>query len=470
MPRKSKKRKQKRITAPNLRGKGGLREWYTSARQWSQGPGRPLMEAGRTLLDQFFPGAGAVSKRIMNLLGWGAYKGARNTILEASPVPTIHAMPDRGVRVIHKEFLGQVSSSVNFSTTTYPINPGIPSTFPWLAGVANNFQKYKLNGLIFYFKSTAAQVAYSTNNALGTVVGVTQYNVYDPQPVSLNQVLNIAGVMEEKPTRDCIFPVECDRFHAIYPAMFVRDKSVSDDLAKYDPGKFQLCTSGSQAAAVVGQLWVAYDVTLIQPIPAALSTGDVPTGGSLYYLSGEYTTGNPLGSSVLISDNLIDGQGGSILMTDSVTTIPPPRVPARIVVQAFWTVNPGSWVAPTVSDTNLTEVYSGFAISAGTITYSGIFEIDDPSLSSTLTMSGGTAPAAPTITSGFFSVVMNPVGTTFSNAHREETKEDEGILIACGSTSSALNPGYLKPSVSLTSPQNTKQNKNSEKVSCYKTK
>lgn len=291
-------KKKFRVTRRRLEGRGGYKEIIESAKQWTNSPkGKVVMQASRGLLNYLLPGAGTALGTVMNHYGWGKYTGSKNTILEASPVPLMHAMPDKGVRVVHREFIGFVNSSVDFVNLRHSLNPGISSTFPWLSGLAINFQKYKMNGLIFYFKSTAANMTVSTNNALGAIGGVTQYNPYDPEPQTFADALNIAGAMESTPVKDVIFPVECDKFHAVYPTFFVREQEVTDDKAKYDPGVFNIISYGSQAPAVVGQLWVAYDVTLIQPVPRHVE-GTYPVGEVMWSCSGTPSAIAPFGDAV----------------------------------------------------------------------------------------------------------------------------------------------------------------------------
>jgi hypothetical protein len=357
------------------------------------------MEMGRSLLDSLFPGTGALARSAMNYLGWGAYKGARNTILEASPVPTMHSAVDKGVRVVHKEFIGTINATVGYTNQRFSINPGVSATFPWLSTVASAFQKYKMNGLIFYFKSTAASMVASTDNSLGAVMGVTQYNPYELEPETMPQFLNISGAMEDKPSRDCIFPLECDRFHSLYPTYFVRAHHVSDDLAKYDPGVFNLATNGMLGTNVVGQLWVAYDVTLIQPVPVSVGRNSLyPEGVLMYELSGTASNSKPLGPErTLIVDNYyFDGSSESITVTDDAITIPPVGQSGANINLSwnFVAASAASVVSPTVTTTNL--IKQTFNVppngSSARASIDAVWTVIDGTLPCTITFSNATLP------------------------------------------------------------------------------
>lgn len=396
------------------------------------------MDAGRTALDHLIPGSGALAKAFTNFFGWGAYKGSKNTLLQASPVPLMHAQVDKGVRIVHKEFLGNLSSSVAFQNTIYDINPGIHASFPWLSGIASSFSKYKINGLIFYFKSTAANMVFNTDNALGCVVGTVNYNVYDSSPNSLEQALNMAGAMEEKPTKDCIFPVECDKFHAVYPTYYVRTRTRSDDKTKYDCGKFNLSTFGSQAPAVVGQLWVAYDFTLMQPLPSALSIYSTPIGEYYFSMAGSATVADPIPGAVL-ENNTVYPTTDNPTVLGSVIEIPPQSGPCQLAVTLDYNFTDETKCAigsPSIS--NLTAIGSGMyltEVSGGNhMQLEKWYDVVDPSLPSNIDFKITTVADNPLLVAGlhtnFIRVDVRPGGIVSLNKKKplsitvEEPEDD----------------------------------------------
>jgi hypothetical protein len=62
------------------------------------------------------------------------------------------------------------------------INPGLPGSFPWLAGLATNYQKFKFHYLRYFYSS-----AVSTATA-GSAFLTLQYDYYDATPTNLAQV------------------------------------------------------------------------------------------------------------------------------------------------------------------------------------------------------------------------------------------------------------------------------------------
>jgi hypothetical protein len=423
-------------------------------------PNHPFLDAGQHLLNGVFPGLGNAARGVTRFLGLGAYKGASGTLLDASPVPTVNSVADKGVRIVHKEFLSTLQSSVEFTNHRYSINPGLISTFPWLSSIAMGFQKWKINGLIFYFKSTAANMVASTDNSLGAVMGVTQYNAYDPAPIEMSGFLNTAGAMEDKPSRDCVFPVECDRFHSLYPTYFVRSEYVADDIAKYDPGVFNLATIGAQAASTVGQLWVAYDVTLLQPIPVAVGSSAYPFG-SVSWLSTDYDNTHQLGNTITrYVDSMYyptDSEPPSIDLNPAAINIPALGVTdARIFINFDWVGGSAASISMgTFTKTNLTVVsemdLSG--ISSAIASVCRIYKQTDPTLPSKLQFGSSTLPASPTTLYACVSVQPAPSSglrvnrlSNFVDQDDEKELVDVKIVSTCKNSkcSSRPNTSYVR--------------------------
>jgi len=152
---------------------------------------RPQPSAGASIMrgltgvaNQFMPGAGSLITGVGKLMGFGAYTTAEAEKILASRVPSMNSTLDRGVRIAHHEYLGDVQSTTGFSVIKYSINPGMANTFPWLSTLASAFQEWELIGCIFFFKATSANALNSTNTALGQIIGAVQYNPYQPSPAS----------------------------------------------------------------------------------------------------------------------------------------------------------------------------------------------------------------------------------------------------------------------------------------------
>lgn len=182
------------------------------------------------------------------------------------------------IRVRHSEYLGQVASSVSFVNTSYPVNPGSITTFPWLSQLAKNFERWRPFGLIFEFRSTSATAVSSTNTALGAVVVGSSYNVDDPPFASKRIAESTMFVSSTVPCNSMLHPVECARDMELVNSLMIREDNgslpVGATRALYDLCITQLMTQGMQlAAADLGEWWVHYDFELMYPKLTTQVTG-----------------------------------------------------------------------------------------------------------------------------------------------------------------------------------------------------
>lgn len=72
--------------------------------------------------------------------------------------------------ITHREYIADIVTGPDagsFSYVTYSINPGSTNLFPWLSNIAQNFESYKMLGLVFEYKSMSADALNSVNTALG---------------------------------------------------------------------------------------------------------------------------------------------------------------------------------------------------------------------------------------------------------------------------------------------------------------
>lgn len=211
---------------------------------------------------------------ISRWLGSGDYTVARNSIVRnpSGSVPMMH-QDGQSIVVRHKEFLTEVLSNTSFTVNnSYPLNPGMQKTFPWMAAVACNFQEYKIRGMVFHYVPTSGFATGGTNTALGSVMLQTSYRSNDQAPASKIEVLNEYWSCESVPSEAFCHPVECDPKENPFNVQYVRSgpAPTGDSQLLYDLGMTYVCTSGQQAAGVVlGDLWVTYEIELKKPIMAS---------------------------------------------------------------------------------------------------------------------------------------------------------------------------------------------------------
>jgi len=264
-----------------------------------------LRQGGQALGNYFAPGIGGTigygaGAGISQIMGFGDYTVSRNSVTEAP----YFGRGNRSVTMRHREFVQDITGSTAFSASSYLINPGNETLFPWLSGIALSFQQYRIKGLVFYFNSTSADALNSTNTALGTVIMATNYDVNEANYTSAPEMQASYFSTSNKPSEDGIHALECDPSQRPIDVMYINhggESSVEDLL--YNHGNFQLATVGMQAAATIGQLWVSYEIELMKPRfsdPSQANSWYTASAWDLTDIMGDSTTASQLGPAIVV--------------------------------------------------------------------------------------------------------------------------------------------------------------------------
>jgi len=189
-------------------------------------------------------------------------------------VPTMHGGKE-GMRVTHREFIQdiiQVPTTAGFYMNKFLLNPGCASTFPYLAGIAQNFTQYRLKGLAFFYRplttpSSSASVATFT---IGSVIMATQYNGNLPAYSSKQQMESASGVTSCMPSESMLHLVECGKGIVGGDLKNIRlnNSTIASNNNDYDWGELHIALSNisySAGSSRCGELWVSYDVELYGP-------------------------------------------------------------------------------------------------------------------------------------------------------------------------------------------------------------
>jgi hypothetical protein len=191
--------------------------------------------------------------------------------------------------------------------------------FPWLSQLATNYEQFSFKGLLFEYKTMSGNALTSTNTALGTVILATQYNTNDTPFTSKIEMEQYEFAQSVVPSCSIIHPVECAPSETVLSKLYISNpgSTVPGDPRFSNLGTFNLATSGMQAAAVVGELWVTYHVTFLKPRLAPQE----------YYW---HATSNTVsGSYYAAALNLIYGEPSSFSVdpTSSIAIIPSGTTP-----------------------------------------------------------------------------------------------------------------------------------------------
>jgi len=190
--------------------------------------------------------------------------------------------------------IGKISMTPLFTVTGFPINPGLPNSFPWLATQAQGWDTYRFNSLTYVFYTRVG------SNAAGAVILGPEYDASDTNPVSEQVLSSYADSRSDVIHKNIRCSLRPGGMHALGPKKFIRGALLSpnQDIKTYDAGIFYVGTVDG-LAMTAGALWVEYDVTLSNP-----QSG--PSGNGANYQ--RYAPNNPPGSvtGTILGPNPLD--------------------------------------------------------------------------------------------------------------------------------------------------------------------
>jgi len=225
--------------------------------------------------------------------GYGDYSLSSNSLITGEAFTGLKFDKEkRGTRIIEREFIGDIVSgslsggATEFTNQSFIVNPGDATTFPWLHRVAQNYDQWRPNGIVFEFISTSSSFN-GASQALGVVVAATDYDVMDQAYGSKVEMENADYSNSCKASDSLIHGLECAPHERADNLYYVRHGYVNpttDSARFYDLGNFQIASKGmSTAGVVLGELWISYDITLFKK--------QLTDAGSTVAIASAYLTG-----------------------------------------------------------------------------------------------------------------------------------------------------------------------------------
>jgi hypothetical protein len=196
--------------------------------------------------------------------------GVATSTVSRQGMPHVTSGASGSTRVVHSELVGDVTAGeftdpesglTLFEAHTYDLNVGIKRTFEWLSTFAKNFTFYEVNNMVFHY------VTRSGTGIAGSVMLAIEPNSMEPAPEDERATMTYPGAVEFVPW-DTGGAVHFDhRRYAPAGKRYVRYEARGGDPRLYDFGKLVVATSGCSqpVSAVLGKLFVAYDITLSSP-------------------------------------------------------------------------------------------------------------------------------------------------------------------------------------------------------------
>lgn len=239
---------------------------------------------------------------------------------------TIMSGSSHATRIRYREYLGDVTlgTAGAFNAQTFRLQPGNNRTFPWFSTIAQQYEEYIFNGIVFEFKSTASDLSTTAN--MGSVMMATNYDPSDPVFANKQEMLMSAYSQEFKLDDNGFHGVECAYFETPNAIKFVRT-SFNDppDVDDYDLGNFTIATQGSSGVGgtVVGSLYIYYDITLLKErLWGSLGRAFLNLGVQIGPSATAFTNALPLDWSQARTQTLGNLPFAQICATNNVITFP----------------------------------------------------------------------------------------------------------------------------------------------------
>lgn len=227
---------------------------------------------------------GFLGNKLGKYMGWGSYKVRSNSLMvpEGNSPAQMHT-DGNYVRIAHREFIDDIYAPGDGSATarTFQLNPGNSTVFPWLYLQALSYQKYKVLGAIYEFKSTTGNFSTATtaNPNVGEVVISTNYNAADPPFPTRIAMENTQYCSSAKPSTSFVHIVECDPALQAQENLYIVEGGVPRSQMSINEANWcqtTVATYATQSTAgnvqyQVGSLYITYDILLIQPVDRTAS-------------------------------------------------------------------------------------------------------------------------------------------------------------------------------------------------------
>lgn len=200
------------------------------------------------------------------------------------------------------ERITTIPGSVAFAVSgSVACNPGLASSFPWLSGHANLFERYRIHRLIYRYKNLKG----TASN--GNILMSFDYDTLDNPPASAVEMTQSTVYVDGAPWRIFELEVPSDKRD-----LFTRSATVAGaDLKTYDMGKLHVAAEGCADTTPHGYLEVEYDVELF--MKQSITSGSAPGATTLAtVLNGIETTEQPW--VAMTSTSIATLQPGTYLM------------------------------------------------------------------------------------------------------------------------------------------------------------
>jgi len=176
---------------------------------------------------------------------------------------------------LRREKVTLINGSTSFNNLSFYINPANSSLFKVFAGIAANYEEYRIKKLKFIFE-TESYTSIGSNVSSGRNIMVTNYDVTDAPFSDDTSAENYCGAVKGPPftrlehkinakTQDKRGYNPLATYFVNYSANNAAPAGDSTNAKFYDAGLFQFITNNQATTSTIGELYVEYQFTMIRP-------------------------------------------------------------------------------------------------------------------------------------------------------------------------------------------------------------
>lgn len=348
-------------------------------------------------------------KKPIKAVGYRSAPAAQSRTL-VTKIPNVVRKPT-SVRMVHREYFATVGTTGGlgaFETTTYMLQPGNASVFPWLSTQAAAWERYKFHRLSVEYVPRCA------TSQPGSLILSPDYDAADDAPVSEPAACSYADAVSCVPWSPAVLRCNPQSMLGGMTTKFVRVGVLKNnlDIKTYDSASLFVCADVASAAATWGKLWVDYDVEFFTPhtipipwtstLATSLATGTpaatpfqvASTLGAVIGTSGPISVKTPAGGGTPTATVLVDGLtiGGKYLIQVVISALAGTTLISSTMLTGLTGLNHLGWM---ISNINFTPSGAG----AKTVMYESIVQAIAQNGAFTAALTGAAVRAAQVIIS-----------------------------------------------------------------------
>jgi hypothetical protein len=182
-------------------------------------------------------------------------------VIKSNRNPMMKQSSNRELRVSHCEYVADLvkSSTALWSVTnTFSIQPGNPSSFPWLSTIAGAYEMYRINSMRFVIRSV------NSSAVAGGVYMNISYDADDDAPITkayaLAEESAVAGTYWSPMSLEYL-PIRGKPYNERFTAI---STPAGQPKKLYSAGNLFISCDGN-SSNIIGDLYCEYDITLISP-------------------------------------------------------------------------------------------------------------------------------------------------------------------------------------------------------------